>query len=121
MKPVYTAVVIVDGVPFIARAYKDKNRIQEEVQARKAWLGKVQYLYVEPGAERGDADKQNITRDNSDCGALYYLISRLLEGADINPRGADALIVFNKKTRFWVRKKILEAARLLDNAETKRK
>ena len=53
LEAIYTAVVVVDGVPFIVRAYKDPKRIQDEVRERKEWLYRVQTLIVE-GGENGD-------------------------------------------------------------------
>ncbi len=72
-----------------------------------------QAVRIEPGAERGDADGENISSGPADCGALCYIINRILERAEVKSRGADALIEFRGNTRIWVRKTILEEAGIL--------
>lgn len=114
LEAIYTAVVVVDGVPFIVKAFHDNNNIQREVEERKSWLTKVQYLKLsqETDAERGDADTDNNTGETVDYGALHYVLSRIWECAEIQSRGADARIRIKDCTR-WFRKTILEAAKLL--------
>jgi len=76
-----------------------------------------QAVRIEPGAEREDAGDAIICTRTADNGALYYIIKRILERAEVKSRGADALIEFRGKTRIWVRKTILEEAGIL-NRET---
>jgi len=72
-----------------------------------------QAIRVEPGdAERGDAEGENISSGPVGYGALYHVASRLLECAEIQSRGADAMIRIRECTR-WVRKRILKEAGLL--------
>ena len=122
LEAVYTAVVVVDGVPFVVRAFHDKRRIQEEVEARKTWLRRVQNLRVggEPGLpeDRGPADEPSTTSTDIDYGALHYVLMRIWEHARLESRGADMLVEFPAGARLWIRKSILDAAGLLGNGKS---
>jgi len=114
LEAIYTAVVVVDGVPFIVRAFTDRGRIQEEVEERKAGLSKVQSLRM--GQEDVTRDSATALDNNTtvcDDGVLFYVARRLLENAKIQSRGANVSIEFPSRTRLWLRKHILEEAGLL--------
>ncbi len=114
LEAIYTAVVVMDGVPFIVRAFRDKGRIQEEVEERKAWLYRVQSLRLTPEGETREPETgtDNICASH-DEGALFYVARRLLEHARIQSRGENVSIEYSGGTRIWLRKRILEAAGLL--------
>lgn len=59
LEAIYTAVVIVDGVPFVVRAYSDPRRIAAEVEERKAWLERVQHLRLEPSGDEEESEAEN--------------------------------------------------------------
>ncbi len=114
LEAIYTAVVVVDGVPFVVRAYKDPKRIQGEVEERKAWLSRVQNLKLSQEDETRDSE----TRTDNICasrdeGVLFYIARRLLENARIQSRGENVSIEYKAGARIWLRKRILEEAGLL--------
>ncbi len=49
LEAIYTAVVILDGVPYVVKAYQDPERIAEETTEKKQWLRRVQYLRLAQG------------------------------------------------------------------------
>ena len=48
LEAIYTAVVILDGIPYVVKAYSDVERIAEETTEKKQWLRKVQHLELRP-------------------------------------------------------------------------
>jgi len=115
---VYTGVARLGAKRWIMRAYPleaaDTPRIEEEARKRREWLSRAQRLVVKgEDAERGGAGEASIPRDNIDYGALFHVVSRLLEHAEMESRGADVVIRFKPGARVWLRKRILEEAGLL--------
>ncbi len=112
LEAIYTAVVVVDGVPFIVRAYSDKNRIQEEVEERKAWLGKVQNLVIGAGEDVEQTANEQ-TGDNIIGGFYTYeealeiidLFGRIMEKANIKLNGSNIEIRIPSEVKLYVRKR----------------
>ena len=117
---IYTGVARLGAKRWIMRAYPleaaNTPRVEDEARKRREWLARAQRLELEVGsedAERGDADGSNISSSEVDCEALYYVVKRLWEHAELESRGADMLIEFPRGARIWMRKSILEATGLL--------
>ncbi len=114
LEAIYTAVVVVDGIPFVVRAYGDPYNIEAEVEERRAWLKRIQELEIGgDDAARDSATGANKTVIGCDEGAVLYVVRRLLENARIQSRGANISIEYPEGTRLWLRKHILEEAGLL--------
>ncbi len=113
LEAIYTAVVVVDGVPFIVRAFQDRSRIQEEVEERKAWLGRVQSLRLKPQPEHSKQTSDQQTEDNIIGGFYSYeealeiisLFNRIMERASVKRNGSNIIIEIQSGVKLYVRKR----------------
>ncbi len=69
LEAVYTAVVAMDGIPYVVRAFHDRSRIAEETTEKKRWLRKVQHMALGPEEESGP-QTQTRKRESEDNRAL---------------------------------------------------
>ena len=76
LEAVYTAVVVMDGTPYVVRAFHDGSRIAEEVEEKKRWLRKVQHMALGPGEEQS-------ANTNAQTWALRELLELMLKNAEL--------------------------------------
>ena len=76
LEAVYTAVVVMDGTPYVVRAFHDGSRIAEEVEEKKRWLRKVQHMALGPEEEQG-------ANTNAQTWALRELLELILKNAEL--------------------------------------
>ena len=112
LEAIYTAVVVVDGIPFVVRAYSNPERIQQEVEERKAWLSRVQHIHMAKEAvEDQTSDAQ--TGDSIIGGFYSYeevleiisLFNRIMERANIRLNGSNIEIRIPGEVKLYVRKR----------------
>ena len=102
----------------VAVLKRHRSLVRADPRARVALERLPQAVRVEPGedAGRGHAGEDSVSDGGVDYGALGYIVKRLLEQAELESRGADVVIRFPSGARVWLRKRILEAAGLIDGA-----
>ncbi len=99
LEAIYTAVVILDGVPYVVRAYSNPDRIAEETTEKKRWLHRVQHLVLEPSQDTEEAEEQQQDNTNRDgyYRAYVRLLQRMLEANMLKPWGNRVKILLPTK------------------------
>ena len=78
LEAIYTAVVILDGVPYVVKAYRDPERIAEETTEKKQWLRRVQHLELAQGTEAQETQDRS-ARDHEEFNEIGSGDAQLLE------------------------------------------
>ena len=72
LEAIYTAVVIIDGIPYVVRAYRNPERVAVETGEKKRWLTKVQHLRLR--ADDGDEQGANTSTQAAELTELLGLL-----------------------------------------------
>jgi len=108
LEAVYTAVVLVDGTPFIVRAYEDRNRIQEEVEERKTWLARVPHVKIAPQTPDDQPGDDNTTlwgMSLPEISEIIKLWERIMQKANVRNNGSNILIEIPGNVKIYVRRR----------------